>query len=300
MITPIDELNAARAAEAAERPKQTTGWRAWTGIAVSALALGVGLGALSNAAHGTPIFGGADTTKVKQALTARLPKTKVTSINCTGFGGMCEVVAGTTLFYVDPAARYLMIGRLYDMETRADVTAARLLELNPQALVAGAAKADNPDAQGEHQAGQPSPAAKVDLAELPKGGAIHWGPETGPRLVVLSDFACSYCRKLSAELKRGGFRVEERPISIFGEASRHAAERVLCAPDPVAALHAAYVTNTIAAPRKCDTTGLNANEAFAKRHAFGGTPVVIRADGTVAEGYRTAEQLHAFVKGNKS
>ena len=156
MITPIDELNAARAADAAARPKPATGWRAWTGIAVSALALGVGLGALSNAAHGTPIFGGADTTKVKQALKSRLPKTKVTSINCTGFGGMCEVVAGTTLFYVDPAARYLMIGRLYDMETRADVTAARLIELNPQALVAGAAKSGNPDAQDEHQAGDPS------------------------------------------------------------------------------------------------------------------------------------------------
>jgi thiol:disulfide interchange protein DsbC len=131
-------------------------------------------------------------------------------------------------------------------------------------------------------------------------GAADWGPETGPRLVVLSDFACSYCRKLSAELKKGGFRVEERPISIFGEASRHAAERVLCAPDPVAALHAAYEANTIAAPRKCDTSGLDANEAFAKRHGFGGTPVVIRTDGLVAEGYRTAEQLLAFVNGNKA
>ena len=40
---------------------------------------------------------------------------------------MCGVVAGTTLFYVDPAAR--------------------LLALNPQALVAGAARVEAGDAE---------------------------------------------------------------------------------------------------------------------------------------------------------
>ena len=299
MITPTDELHEMRAAQAAERRPRATGWRAWTGIAVSAVAIGAGLGALSNVAHGAPLFGGTDVGRVKQALLLRLPKTKITSVNCSGLGGMCEVVAGTTLFYVDPAARFLMIGRLYDMETRADVTAARLLELNPQALIAGAARSEGSD---EAQSASPqhiAAMAKVDLAELPRGGAIRWGPEAGSKLVVLSDFACGYCKRLSGELKRGGFRVEERPISIFGAQSRKVAERVLCAPDPVAALHAAYEGKLPPASRQCDTGGLDANEAFAKRHGFGGTPVIVRADGTVAEGFRTAEQLLKFVQGNK-
>ena len=42
--------------------------------------------------------------------------------------------------------------------------------------------------------------SKVDLGQLPANGAIHWGPANGPKLVVLSDFQCGYCRKLSAEL----------------------------------------------------------------------------------------------------
>ena len=50
-------------------------------------------------------------------------------------------------------------------------------------------------------------------------------------------------------------------------------------------------------PSKCDTSGLDANEAFAKRHGFGGTPVIIRADGAVLEGFRPAAQLKAFVAG---
>jgi thiol:disulfide interchange protein DsbC len=49
--------------------------------------------------------------------------------------GICEVQAGTNLFYIDPSARYLIVGRIYDMETHQDLTAARLLAINPDMLV---------------------------------------------------------------------------------------------------------------------------------------------------------------------
>jgi thiol:disulfide interchange protein DsbC len=239
----------------------------------------------------------ADPDLVLAALKARLPRTKITGIGCAGLGGLCEVVAGTTLFYVDRTARYLIIGRLYDMETRSDLTAAKLLALNPDMLAAGGARRQAASDEEGSDTPRPVRAKRVNLSELPTGGAIHWGPATGPRLIVLSDLSCGYCRRLSAELKAIGARVEERPISIFGPASRAAAERVLCAPDPAKALHAAYEQNEIAAPRKCDTSGLDANEAFAKRHGFGGTPVIIRPDGAVIEGYRPAAVLKAFALG---
>jgi thiol:disulfide interchange protein DsbC len=98
-------------------------------------------------------------------------------------------------------------------------------------------------------------------------------------------------------LKAIGARVEERPISIFGPASRAAAERVLCAQDPVKALHAAYERQEIPAPRRCDTSGLDANEAFARRHGIGGTPVIIRPDGAMIMGYRPAKSLKTFLSG---
>lgn len=264
----------------------------WLSLAAGGLAIGMTAGAISNAAYGQtmPI----EQTELREALKLRLPKTRITSVACDGLGGLCEVVAGRSLFYVDRAARFLVIGRVYDMETRADVTAARLLALNPATLVAGAAKADN---AGEDAV--PAAAPKViDLAELPRAGGVAWGPVGGPKLTVLSDFNCGYCKRLTEELQRGGFRVDERPISIFGQESRKLSEAVLCSADPAAALHAAYAGQKVAAPR-CDVSGLDANEAFAKRHGFAGTPVVIRADGTVAEGYRSAAQLLAFVQGNK-
>ena len=56
-------------------------------------------------------------TQVEAALKERLPKTKVTSVDCSKVDGLCEVVAGQNLFYVDRSARFLVIGRVYDMQT---------------------------------------------------------------------------------------------------------------------------------------------------------------------------------------
>lgn len=270
----------------------------WTLLSGASLAFGAGTGFLATRilAHNAPtIDAGAQGKAVLAALAKRLPKTAIDAVDCRGLGGICEVVAGTTLFYVDRGARYLMIGRVYDMETRADLTATRLLALNPDLLVAGAARRKSAD-QAEAPP-QPARPVKVNLNELPAGGAIHWGRANGPRLVVLSDFACSYCRRLTAELSAIGARVEERPISILGRKSRILAEAVLCSPDPRKALHKAYSGAALAATAACDTSGLDANEAFAKRHGFVGTPVIIRSDGAVLEGYRPAAQLQAFIEG---
>lgn len=244
-----------------------------------------------------------DTAKVREALKLRLPKTPIDAINCKGLGGLCEVASKSTLFYVDRAAKYLVIGRVYDMEARQDLTAARLLALNPDLLASGAARRSNPETQAEADpppaaaSARNSPPRHVPLGKLPAKGAITWGPANGPRVVVFSDFHCGYCKKLEAELKAIGARVEERPISIFGAESRRDAERVLCSPRPELALHMAYSGLALANPKPCDTSGLDANEAFARAHGFSGTPVIVRpADGAVLEGFRPAAVLREFLR----
>ena len=246
-------------------------------------------------------------TKVSAALARRLPKTVITAVSCDKLGGLCEVTAGNTLFYTDAKARLLIIGRVYDMETRTDLTAAKLLALNPDTLLGSAAHNDAGNAAG---GGQPAPArpaapAKVSLGDLPAAGAIHWGPAGGLKAVVFTDFRCPYCARLSETLGQIGARVEERPISVLG--TRALTEKVYCAKDPVSALHGAYrheepadsnaSAASVAAIAKCDVSGLDANEAFARAHGFAGTPVVVRADGAVIEGWRPAAELAAFLKG---
>ncbi|MCB2061223.1 MAG: DsbC family protein [Novosphingobium sp.] len=236
---------------------------------------------------------GANTGHVRAALEARLPKTPVDALDCDGFGGLCEVASKTTLFYVDPSARYLVIGRVYDMETRQDLTAARILALNPDLLAAGGARRTEAGNTAPTRAAAPT---KVSLKGLSPKGAIHWGPANGPKAVVFSDFNCGYCRKLEMELKAIGARVEERPISIFGAESRRISEQVLCSARPEVSLSMAYSGLALANPEPCETSGLDENEAFAKRHGFSGTPVIVRpSDGAVLEGFRPAESLRAFL-----
>ena len=237
-------------------------------------------------------------------LKARLPKTQVSKVDCAIVDGLCEVTAGNNLFYVDRSGRYLVIGRVYDMETRQDLTATRLLEINPDTLIGGAAKANNAPEGGEppiaKAVGASAPAApsRISLDGLPKDGAIVWGNQSGKTITVFSDFRCGYCRALSNTLRSMNVRVVERPISVLG--SRDLANQVYCAKNRETALHQAYAGEPLRNSATCDTSGLDANERFARSHGLNGTPVIVRADGAMIEGYRPKEALASFIAGGRS
>ncbi|KKW90415.1 DsbC family protein [Sphingobium chungbukense] len=246
--------------------------------------------------------------RVRALLKARLPKTPVTAMDCGKVAGLCEVTAGANLFYVDTSARYLVIGRIYDMQTRQDLTAARLLEMNPDMLVGSAARAnamaEEGDAEGATRLAAaptrverpvaPAKPRTLSLSSLPQDGAIVWGNPAGRTVTVFTDFRCSYCRALTGVLKEMNLRVVERPISVLG--SRDVADRVYCAKDREAALHAAYAGEPIKAGPACNTSGLDANEAFAQRNGLNGTPVIVRSDGAVLEGYRPRAFLEKWLQ----
>src|SRR3546814_5711242 len=67
------------------------------------------------------------------------------------------------------------------MEERRDVTAARLLELNPDLLAAGAARVASDAPAVRDEAPVQAAASHVDLSSLPAAGAIHWGNPKGER-----------------------------------------------------------------------------------------------------------------------
>lgn len=274
----------------------------------------VALGAVALGLTGTAVYAALPSNKaIEQVLHARLPKTKFDKIDCKVVRGLCEVQAGPNVFYTDASGRYLIVGRVYDMDTRQDITAARLLQINPGALVGGSAVANAAGQGGEERAantaalpsaGGPAPGApaavgtaKVSLASLPKSGAIGWG-SGGPAITVFSDFHCQYCRMLHTTLRGMKVRVIERPISVLG--TRMISDAVVCAPDPRKALMRAYEQEDIPAGKKCDTSGLDANEAFARQHGFDGTPVLVRSDGAVIQGFRPREVLEQWLKGARA
>lgn len=276
-----------------------------------------GFGLLSAAVYAQAGINGV---RVAELLKTRLPETQVTSVDCAKVNGVCEVVAGKAVFYTDSGARYLFVGRLYDMETRQDLTAARLLEINPDTLIGGAGQVDAEE--GREEAAQLVPAGaaqrpragagqavtggasasvaaaqrasltRIDLSPLPASGAISWGKPAGRPVTIFTDFRCGYCRALVATLEQMNVRVIERPISILG--SRDIANRVYCAKDRSRAVREAYAGIEVEAA-SCDTSGLDANERFAREHGFSGTPIIVRSDGAVLEGYRPRQVLEQWL-----
>lgn len=279
-----------------------TKWKTWK-VAGAATLLAGSAAAIAAVAHAATSN---DPAAVQAALAERLPKTEITAVDCEKIEGVCEVQAKQNLFYIDHGARYLIIGRVYDMETKQDLTAARLLEINPDMLVGGGGGADGPGAGAPQQprpAAQGSsrqPDAKVDpaaLAALPKNGAVVTG--RGSRtLTVFSDFRCGYCKALHETLETLNVKVVERPISVLG--TRPISEAVICSSNKGRALNQAYDGGSITTGGDCDTSGLDANEAFARAHGFNGTPVIVREDGAVVHGYRPREFLESWLEGSAS
>lgn len=269
----------------------------YTPMAKGAVALGV-LALAGTAVLAAQAIAGPSSANVADVLAERLPKTNVSAVDCEAVPGLCAITAGANLFYTDTSARYLIVGRVYDMETRQDLTAAKLLELNPDRLVGAAAKGGaiagrNPSPT--KAASQVTPSVpKAALANLPASGAIQWGSGK-PSVTVFSDLKCGYCKELHATLAGMKVRVAERPISILG--TRATSEAVLCAKHPARALAAAYLGKPVQGSLACDTSGLDANEAFARTHGFTGTPVLVREDGAVIQGYRDRAFLEAWLAG---
>ncbi|CAH0356714.1 DsbC family protein [Sphingobium sp. CECT 9361] len=275
------------------------------GWALAAVTLGSGASLVwAQAGEGAPARPSPQDTSVAALLKERLPRTQVSRVNCQVVDGVCEVTAGSQLFYVDKTARYLMIGRVYDMQTRQDLTAVRLLEVNPDLLVGGAAgsrreaEAVESPRRGVNTAAAQAAPRTMSLAALPEAGGIVWGNPSGQTVTVFSDFRCGYCRALSGVLESLNVRVIERPISVLG--SRDLANQVFCARDRRRAVKAAYAGEPIADTRPCDTSPLDANERFARENGIAGTPVIVRSDGAVIEGFRPKEFLITWLKGARS
>ena len=273
-------------------------WTTWK-VAGAALALTGSLAAIAAAAHAAAAD---DAATIKAALVKRLPKTEITTIDCDKIEGVCEVQARQNLFYIDRSARYLIIGRVYDMETKQDLTAARLLEMNPDMLVGAGGAGESQDGAAEPTqgrqagAGDAGPLPRIDpaaLAALPSSGSVVMG-KGGRTLTVFSDFRCGYCKRLHETLATLDVKVVERPISVLG--TRPISEAVICATDKRRAVNEAYDGGAITSGRRCDTSGLDANEAFARKHGFTGTPVIVRDDGAVLHGFRPREFLETWLK----
>jgi thiol:disulfide interchange protein DsbC len=114
----------------------------------------------------------ADENAIRQALAKSMPTVKVESVKPSQIKGLYEVVVGADILYASEDGKYLIQGRLIDIETRTDLTEEKL-----------------------------SGARKQAIDKLGQDKMIVFKPKKSKYTVtVFTDIDCGYCRKLHSEL----------------------------------------------------------------------------------------------------
>jgi len=203
---------------------------------------------------------------LKQRFTTRFPDYSIGSISATPLAGIYEISVQGELLYADASGRYLFQGALIDLDTRTDLTAQRMEQLN-----------------------------RIDFNALPLHAAITQVRGNGQRkIAIFEDPNCGYCKQFHRTLE--GFddiTIHSLMYPVLAPDSRAKSEAILCAPDAVAALRGWMLQARLPAPANPQTctTHIDTVLAFGSQQNLRGTPAIFFEDGSHVAGALNAEQL---------
>lgn len=219
----------------------------------------------------------ADEKRLLTALQKAHPGTQFTAVERTPISGFYEVWMGPNVALVSSRnLRYLVFGRVFDTKTMTDLTAPKL------------AKAEGLRAAAEEREDN----APIAVDQLPLADSLKTVRGSGSRtLVVFSDPACPYCKRLEPELEKLSNVTIHTFVVPFQGAALPAA--IWCAPDRQRAwrqymLHGDQIG--LAANATC-AHPLDRNLALAQRLKVRGTPTIFYGDGRRSDGYAEAAEI---------
>jgi thiol:disulfide interchange protein DsbC len=205
------------------------------------------------------------TDKLKATLQARLPDLQIKSITKAPVAGLYEVNVGAQLIYSDANGDYVFVGDLLDTKAHANLTEARLAEIN-----------------------------KVDFASLPLANAVKVVKGNGSRkIAVFSDPNCPYCKQLEASLKSiDNVTVYTFLYPVLSDDSTAKAKAIWCSADRAKAWEAWMLERRApSGAGSCDTSAIDKNLALGRGMNVTGTPTIILADGRRLPGAVSADAL---------
>jgi thiol:disulfide interchange protein DsbC len=204
--------------------------------------------------------------QIRNSLKILLPGIKPDDIRATPLDNLYEVTFGGRLVYLTADGRYLIQGKMIDLETRTEITEERLSELKMAAL-----------------------------AEVGEDQMVIYGPEDAKDTVtVFTDIDCGYCRKLHSEMARyneAGIRIRYLfyPRAGIGSESYDKAVSVWCADDRKVAMNQAKAGQEIPA-RTCENP-VDEHYALGQTMRVTGTPALLLEGGEMVPGYVPADKL---------
>jgi len=198
--------------------------------------------------------------QVTDAVQRLLPDAEKIAVSETPLPDILEVRVNSDILYLDTSGRYLIQGRLFDLESRRDLTSDAKSGIRSELL-----------------------------QDLEPADRITFAPAK-PKydVTVFTDLDCGYCRRLHSQIdeymERGiAVHYMSFPRAGIGSASFEKAESVWCANDRQTALTRAKQGKEVE-PRQCDNP---VEEQFRLGQKIGvtGTPAIVTNDGVLIPGY---------------
>lgn len=180
--------------------------------------------------------------------------------------GMLRVRLGGDIVYMTEDGRYLMQGRLLDLESRTDLTNQARTEIRKDLL------------------------ASLDSEQM-----IRFGPDDPAYdLIVFTDVDCGYCRRLHQQIEEyndAGIRINYMafPRAGIGSETFRKMDAVWCAADQRAAMDEAKAGGSPDAP-EC-TSPVADQYRLGQAIGVTGTPALVTLDGDLIPGYVPADDL---------
>ena len=207
-----------------------------------------------------------DYSAVEEQIRALAPNANSIAISETPIEGVLMVQVSGDIVYATADGKYLIQGRVIDMETREDITEGAKSEIRKELMV-----------------------------DIDQESQIVFAPEEPSyELTVFTDIDCGYCRKLHAqvpEYNENGISIRYMafPRAGIGSRSYEKAVTVWCADDPQQAMTDAKAGEEMASVQ-CDNP---VAEQYQLGQAMGvsGTPALLTADGQLIPGYVPPSQL---------
>jgi thiol:disulfide interchange protein DsbC len=198
--------------------------------------------------------------KIRSSLEVLLPGLQPDSIRPTPVSNLYEITFGTRIVYITDDGRFLLQGKLVDLETRAEITDNRLAELKLAAL-----------------------------NSISEERMVVYSPEEPKHTItVFTDIDCGFCRRMHAEMeqyhKQGiAIRYLFYPRAGVGSDSYTKAVSVWCAEDRHAAMDSAKAGQSVPT-QTCDNP-VEAHYELGQQMSVQGTPALVLADGEIVPGY---------------
>ena len=212
---------------------------------------------------------------VKASMGRLLPGIPVDAVKETPMSGLYEVTLGPQIYYMSGDGRFLLDGRLIDVEKSEDLTEASR-----------------------------SKARLSTLQKITDDNTVIFSPEDPKYTVtVFTDIDCGYCRKLHQEMagyNDKGIRVRYMffPRSGVNTPSYDTAVSVWCADDRNQAMTDAKAGKPVET-RKCDNPVAEQLE-MGKGLGVRGTPSIFLEDGEMVPGYVPAAKLAAMLQAKQA